>query len=100
MIDPFCGEGMHHALDTGVIAAESVIRGLEQGWSYDEMRRDYEREKSNRWSRKRALARVARIALKYPRLRSLGLKLDIQQFIDDFWDRSLSRRERVARRAG
>jgi flavin-dependent dehydrogenase len=100
MIDPFCGEGMHHALDTGVIAAESVIRGLEQGWSYSEMRRCYESERNRRWSRKRALARVARFALEYPRLRSFGLKLDIQQFMDDFWDTSLARGERVARRAG
>jgi flavin-dependent dehydrogenase len=100
MIDPYCGEGMHHALDTGVIAANCVIKGLERSWSYDEMRRDYERERNRRWSRKRMLARVARFALGSQRLRGIALKLDLEQFVDDFWDTSLSRRERVARRAG
>jgi flavin-dependent dehydrogenase len=85
MIDPFCGEGMHHALDSGRIAAESVIRGLERGRSYGEMRRDYERERNRRWSRKRAMARVARFALQYPRLRSVGLKLDLGWLIGEFW---------------
>jgi len=85
MIDPFCGEGMHHALDTGRIAAEAVIRGLERSWSYGEMRRDYERERKRRWSRKRAMARVARFALEYPRLRAVGLKLDLEWLIGEFW---------------
>ena len=100
MIDPFCGEGMHHALDTGVIAAGSVIRGLEQGWSYGEMRRDYERERNRRWSRKRMLARVARFALGYPGLRKIAFGFGLEQFVETFWDTSLSRRGRVARRAG
>jgi flavin-dependent dehydrogenase len=100
MIDPFCGEGMHHALDTGVVAAHSVIRGLERSWSYGEMRRDYERERNRRWSRKRMLARVARFALGYPRLRRVALGFDLEQFVEDFWDTSLSQRERVSRRDG
>lgn len=85
MIDPFCGEGMHHALDTGVIAADSVIRGLERSWSYGEMRRDYERERNRRWSRKRALARVARFALQSSRLRGVGLKMNLEWFVEKFW---------------
>jgi len=92
MIDPFCGEGMHHALDTGRIAAGAVIRGLGRGWSYGEMQRQYDYERNRRWSRKRALARVVRLALKSPRLRSFALKLNVQQYIDDFWDTSLARR--------
>jgi flavin-dependent dehydrogenase len=85
MIDPFCGEGMHHALDTGVTAAESVIRGLERGWAYSEMRRHYEAERSHRWSRKRTLARMARFALQSPRLRSTGLKLNLEWLVEKFW---------------
>jgi len=85
MIDPFCGEGMHHALDTGRIAAESVIRGLEKSWSYGEMRRDYEREKTRRWSRKRAMARVARFAMQSPRLRRVGLKMNLEWIVEHFW---------------
>jgi len=85
MIDPFCGEGMHHALDTGVIAAEAVIRGLGDGWSYSEMRGKYEAERNRRWGRKRTLARLARFALKSPRLRSIGLKLNLEWFVEKFW---------------
>jgi flavin-dependent dehydrogenase len=85
MIDPFCGEGMHHALDTGIIAAESVIRGLEKRWSYGEVRQNYERQRNIRWSRKRMLAQVARFALQHPRLRSVGVKLDLEWLIGEFW---------------
>ena len=85
MIDPFCGEGMHHALDTGVIAAEIVIQGLEKSWSYGEMRRDYERERNRRWSRKRAMARVARFTMQSPRLRRVGLKMNLEWIVEHFW---------------
>jgi len=85
MIDPFCGEGMHHALDTGVIAAESVIRGIAQGWPYGEMQRAYEDEKNRRWARKRAMARVARFALQSQWLRNAGLKQNLQQIVEHFW---------------
>jgi len=86
MIDPFCGEGMHHALDTGVIAAEAVIEGLDVGWSYGEMKRQYEQERNRRWSRKRVLARAARFVLQSPRLRGVGLKLDLGRLVEKFWE--------------
>jgi flavin-dependent dehydrogenase len=85
MIDPFCGEGMHHALDTGRQAAASVIRGLERGWPYAEIRRHYEYERMRRWSRKRALARAARYALRSPRLRSAGLRMNLEGLVAWFW---------------
>ena len=85
MIDPFCGEGMHHALDTGRLAAASVIRGLSGGWSYEEMRRHYEAERSHRWSRKRALARAVRFALQFPRVRDVALRTHAAWFVDQFW---------------
>jgi flavin-dependent dehydrogenase len=88
MIDPFCGEGMHHALDTGVMAAESVFRGLRRRSSYAEMRRDYERERNIRWSRKRMLARVARFALEYPSLRRIAFGFGLEQFVESFWGQS------------
>ena len=100
MIDPFCGEGMHHALDSGIIAADAVLRGLERGWSYGEMRREYERERNRRWARKRMMARMARIALEYPRLRRVGLQLDLAPLMEHFWGKSLSQRERVPRSGG
>ncbi|HET9130431.1 MAG TPA: NAD(P)/FAD-dependent oxidoreductase, partial [Terriglobia bacterium] len=81
MIDPFCGEGMHHALDTGRIAAKAVIRGLERHWSYGEIRRAYEAERSRRWYRKRAMARVARFALQNSVLHGAGLKLNLEWIV-------------------
>ena len=88
MIDPFCGEGMHHALDTGRMAAGSVICGLRHGWSYREMGRHYESEHRRRWARKRALARAVRFALRYPRLRGVGLKMDLEWLVEWFWGRT------------
>jgi len=85
MIDPFCGEGMHHALDTGRLAAASVICGLERGLPYAEIRRHYENERSRLWSRKRALARAARIVLRSPRLRSASLRLNLEGLMAWFW---------------
>jgi len=85
MIDPFCGEGMHHALDTGRMAAASVRRGLADGWSYLEMRRHYERERRRRWWHKRMLARAVRAALEFPRLRDAGLRMGAGWLVDAFW---------------
>jgi flavin-dependent dehydrogenase len=85
MIDPFCGEGMHHALDTGKIAAASVICGLERSWTYAEIRRHYEGERNRRWARKRALARAARYVLQSPRLRNVGLRLNLEGLMTWFW---------------
>jgi menaquinone-9 beta-reductase len=85
MIDPFCGEGMHHALDTGRIAAAAVIRGLEEGWSYSRIHREYESERRKRWARKRIVARAARHALQYPLLRNSSFHLNIEHLVEWFW---------------
>jgi len=85
MIDPFCGEGMHHALGTGSLAARSVIRGLERGWSYDEMRRHYEGERNRSWAMRRTLARCARSVLQHPRLRHAALKMNLEKLMAWFW---------------
>jgi flavin-dependent dehydrogenase len=63
MVDPFCGEGMRHALDTGMIAAQVVARGIKTGKTYEEIRLDYEYEWRRRWARKRALAKTFRSAV-------------------------------------
>lgn len=85
MIDPFCGEGMHHALDTGRIAAASVVRGLQDGWDYLRIQRHYEAERSRRWMRKRALARVMRSALQFPGLRDAALRRNVAWFVNSLW---------------
>ncbi len=74
MVDPFCGEGMHHALDTGMLAAQIVARGLRRRAAYQEMKREYEAERERRWARRRAVAAAARRLLKHRRL--LGFALE------------------------
>src|SRR5262245_26020917 len=38
MLDPFCGEGMRHAIETGVLAARVVADGIRRGASYEDMK--------------------------------------------------------------
>src|SRR5207247_826016 len=42
MIDPFCGEGMHHAFDSGITAARVVAHGLKNSRTYAEIQQAYE----------------------------------------------------------
>ena len=37
MLDPFCGEGMRHAMETGTLAARIVAAGIRREASYEEM---------------------------------------------------------------
>jgi flavin-dependent dehydrogenase len=84
MIDPFCGEGMRHALDSGICAAKVIASGLRRGETYATMRARYESESTKRWRGKRALGRFIRHMLQYPRITSLGLHLT-----PEFWFRQL-----------
>jgi flavin-dependent dehydrogenase len=85
MVDPFCGEGMRHALDSGMVAARIVARGLRSGAGYDEIRREYEFEWSRRWSRKRAAGAVMRGILRNRKLLSRALRLNPAWFLNWFW---------------
>jgi len=86
MIDPFCGEGMRHALDTGRLAARVVADGLADGSSYDAMRLKYEHERAERWSGKRRLGSAARALLKYPRVAAMGFGLGPEWFLRHLWE--------------
>src|SRR5262249_12235952 len=66
MIDPFCGEGMHHALDSGITAARIVAKGLRDKRTYGEIHQAYDWEWARRRSRKRVLARMLRMAVRRP----------------------------------
>jgi flavin-dependent dehydrogenase len=85
MIDPFCGEGMRHALDTGRLAALAVATGLRRNWPYERMNRRYRLERLRRWAAKRALAKVIRRTLGYPRVVQRGLEWRPEWLIDQFW---------------
>jgi flavin-dependent dehydrogenase len=85
MIDPFCGEGMHHALDSGITAARIVARGLREKRSYAEMKQTYELEWARRWSAKRMLASMMRLGMRHPVAVRLGLSLKPGWFLDHLW---------------
>jgi len=85
MVDPFCGEGMRHALDTGLCAAKVIVAGLNRGENYETMRGRYEDEALGRWHGKRRLGKMIRQMLKYPRLTSFGLGLNPEYWFRKLW---------------
>jgi flavin-dependent dehydrogenase len=85
MVDPFCGEGMRHALDSARTAARIVARGLRSGREYDEIRGEYQFEWSRRWSRKREVGAVVRRMLKHPRIVASTLRLNPGLFLRWMW---------------
>ena len=84
MIEPFCGEGMRHALDTGILAARTIAAGLHRGDSYLSMRARYEQATAKRWRAKRRLGAWIRYMLQHPRITSVGFHLK-----PEFWFRQL-----------
>ena len=86
MVDPFCGEGMRHALDTGICAARTIATGLNHGDSYEVMRARYEQDSHKRWRGKRRLGSVIRHMLKHPRITCLGLGLNPEFWFRKLWD--------------
>lgn len=84
MIDPFCGEGMRHALDTGVHAARTIAAGLGRRESYTTMKVRYEHESGKRWRTKRQLSRFIRHMLPHSTVTALGFRLR-----PEFWFRKL-----------
>jgi flavin-dependent dehydrogenase len=87
MIDPFCGEGMHHALDSGISAARVIARGLHDKRTYVEMKNSFEVEWSRRWAAKRLLAELLRMAVRRPTLVGRGFGWNPGWFLDRLWDR-------------
>jgi hypothetical protein len=85
MVDPFCGEGMRHALDSGIFAARILSRGLRAGGSYEDIRREYWYEWTRRWSRRRAIATSMRWMLRNPKVLSRALRLGPERFLNRFW---------------
>ena len=85
MVDPFCGEGMRHALDTGMLAARIVTDGLRAGRNYEDIRREYEAEWSRRWSRKRQVGAVVRRMLKHRKVLAGALRHNPELFLNWMW---------------
>jgi len=86
MVDPFCGEGMRHALDSGMLAARVVARGIRGGRGYEEIRREYEVEWNARWRTKRALGTVLRKILRYSKLSRTAFRFIPPQLWNRLWN--------------
>jgi len=85
MIDPFCGEGMHHALDSGITAARVMARGLRAGESYTQIRQSYETEWARRWSEKRRMAQAMRWAVSHPKVVRFGVGINARWLLERLW---------------
>jgi flavin-dependent dehydrogenase len=60
MIDPFCGEGMRHALETGILSAQVVSMGLSRRAGYEEIKREYDSKWRSRWNGRRMVGAALR----------------------------------------
>ncbi len=81
MLDPFCGEGMRHAMDSGMLAASIVAAGIKRHATYEEMKRQYESEWERRWAFKRAVG----LALRRYGFRTM-LRFGPPWLINRMWD--------------
>jgi hypothetical protein len=82
MVDPFCGEGMRHALESGILAARVIERGIRRRASYDEIRYEYYSEWERRWAFKRAVGAGLR---RWRKHFDLGLKYAPAWLLNRLW---------------
>jgi menaquinone-9 beta-reductase len=85
MIDPFCGEGIHHALDSGITAAHVIAGGLRNRRSHAEIAQAFNWQWQRRWSRKRLLLAIMRKAVRYPLAVRLALGFRADWFLRRLW---------------
>ena len=83
MLDPFCGEGMRHAIESGVLAARIIAAGIRRHASYHEIKWEYDSEWQRRWAMKRALGAGMR---RWRKHFSLGLRVVPAWLINRMWD--------------
>jgi flavin-dependent dehydrogenase len=86
MVDPFCGEGMRHALETGMMAARVVARGIRREASYEEMKAEYEAVYERRWAPRRAVGAVIRRLIGHPKLFAGVLRTTPSWLLNRMWD--------------
>lgn len=83
MVDPFCGEGMRHAMETGILAAQVVARGIRRRARYEEMKWEYEAMWERRWARRRAVGAAMRRTRRYF---GSALRLAPAWLLNRMWD--------------
>jgi len=86
MVDPFCGEGMRHALETGMLAAQIVVQGIRRGANYEEMKAKYEAEWRRRWAAKRMAGAMIRRLLAHRRAFASALRVSPLWLLNRMWD--------------
>jgi flavin-dependent dehydrogenase len=82
MVDPFCGDGMHHALDTGMLAARIVAAGIRSRASYEQMKWEYDTERHRRWKTRRLVGASIRRLLRHRQIFSRALSLAPAGFLN------------------
>lgn len=85
MLDPACGDGMRHALETGILAARVIAGGLRRRAGYDEMKSEYESEWQRRWLLKRAFGAGMRKLVMWPALFSAAVQIAPARLINRLW---------------
>jgi flavin-dependent dehydrogenase len=86
MVDPFCGEGMRHALETGMLAAQVVARGIRAGAYYQEMKLQYESAYKSRWAARRALGAMIRRLVSHQRVFASVLRATPAWLLNRIWE--------------
>ena len=86
MMDPFCGEGMRHALETGILAARVVARGIRRGASYAEMKWEYEAAWTRRWGARREIGAMIRRLLSHRQAFASALRVSPSWLLNRMWD--------------
>ena len=86
MVDPFCGEGMRHALESGISAAGVVAAGIRRRASYEEIKWQYESAWERQWALKRVLSGLLREKLlPHPLLFSSFIRRMPAWVLNRFW---------------
>lgn len=70
-VDPFTGSGMAHALQTGVLAADCLHRGIQSGWNYSRIRQNYRQQYAHTFKTRLRLLRIFRPVLDSPGLQRM-----------------------------
>jgi flavin-dependent dehydrogenase len=86
MVDPFCGDGMRHALETGILAARVTARGIRRRASYEEMKWEYEAKWARRWAGRRMIGAMIRSLLRHRRVFAGALSVTPTWIINRMWD--------------
>ncbi len=86
MLDPFCGEGMQHALETGMMAAAIVARGIRRCVRYEEMKSEYEAEYNRRWAVRRRVGAMIRRLVPYRGSFAFALRVTPAWLLNRMWD--------------